>query len=260
MMVEFSYLICPDNFVLKVRVADSSAVRLLFEHFNNKIPSLEPRARSLGETEIPSNPKQLSKNKVADIFFSYMKKFDGYSVIIDSFPAGIDELGKSLLTRIPKLSSADKGNTVEDFYFAEKKGGAKGHVDHMREMGKGQLYNFPLLPAVVEIGGFGFIQRESGSARSTDSGDGGVAAFRFHLINIPMTSAGFSFLLVCLPSRALFKLFLFCLSLVLFPTPNDEETRETELVHDEEEGPMEKGVKEKAVEEQQECRADGRPG
>ncbi|KAL1568425.1 Acyl-acyl carrier protein thioesterase te3, chloroplastic [Salvia divinorum] len=31
-----------DNFVVKVRVADSSAVRLFFEHFIYKIPSLEP--------------------------------------------------------------------------------------------------------------------------------------------------------------------------------------------------------------------------
>ncbi|XP_047958507.1 uncharacterized protein LOC125204003 isoform X2 [Salvia hispanica] len=30
-------------------------------------------ARSLRETEIPSDPKQLSKNKAIDIFFSYMK-------------------------------------------------------------------------------------------------------------------------------------------------------------------------------------------
>ena len=35
-----------------------------------------------------------------------------------------------------------------------EKGGAEGHVDHVREMGKGQLYNFPLLPAEVEIWGF----------------------------------------------------------------------------------------------------------
>ncbi|KAG6398924.1 hypothetical protein SASPL_140396 [Salvia splendens] len=31
-----------DSFVVKVRVADSSAVRLFFEHFIYKIPSLEP--------------------------------------------------------------------------------------------------------------------------------------------------------------------------------------------------------------------------
>ncbi|XP_047948774.1 protein FAR1-RELATED SEQUENCE 5-like [Salvia hispanica] len=40
-------------------------------------------ARSLGDPEILSDPNQLSKNKVADIFFSYMKKFDGDSAIID---------------------------------------------------------------------------------------------------------------------------------------------------------------------------------
>ncbi|KAG6428162.1 hypothetical protein SASPL_112411 [Salvia splendens] len=36
------------------------------------------------------------------------------------YEAGMDELGKSLLTRIHELSLTDKGNTVEDFYFIEK--------------------------------------------------------------------------------------------------------------------------------------------
>ncbi|XP_047979075.1 uncharacterized protein LOC125220994 [Salvia hispanica] len=77
-------------------------------------------ARCLGDPELLSDPNQLSKNKVADIFFSYMKKFDGDSAIIDLFSAGIDELGKSLMTRIHEPSSADKDKLVKDFYFAEK--------------------------------------------------------------------------------------------------------------------------------------------
>ncbi|XP_047947257.1 protein FAR1-RELATED SEQUENCE 5-like [Salvia hispanica] len=77
-------------------------------------------ARCLGDPELLSDPNQLSKNKVADIFFSYMKKFDGDSAIIDLFSAGIDELGKSLMTRIHEPSSADKDKPVKDFYFAEK--------------------------------------------------------------------------------------------------------------------------------------------
>ena len=49
-----------------------------------------------------------------------MKKFDADSAIIDLFSAGIDELGKSLMTRIHEPSSGDKDKPVKDFYFAKK--------------------------------------------------------------------------------------------------------------------------------------------